>query len=98
MPIYPPRNEPVRKIEILEKRIIELKKCIRLNAFEEKLVNKAEKVREAQLNLIRARLFLLKPYSSELKFEAKEKTTKKLEKEYINWEGKLVELIIEEFQ
>ena len=43
MPIYPPRNEPIRKIEILEKRELELEKCIRTNASPEKTGNKAEK-------------------------------------------------------
>ena len=73
MPIYPPRNEPIRKIEILEKRELELLKCNRINASLQKKLNKAEKVREAQLNLIKARLALIKPYKLEDKTEANEK-------------------------
>lgn len=86
MPIYPPRNEPIRKIEILEKREMELEKCLRTKASDEKTNNKAEKLREAQLNLIKARLALIKPYrlqdntesNLQLKINWKEK----------NWNGK----------
>ena len=59
MPTYPPRNNPIKKIEILDNRILDFLKCIRMNSSEEKLINKAEKVRIAKLNLIKARLKLL---------------------------------------
>lgn len=98
MPIYAPRKEPIRKIEVLEKRIMELKKCTRTNASEEMLMNKAEKVRVAQLNLIKARLALLTSYRFEDKTDSKEKVANKLEKEYQEWEKRSIEFIIKEYQ
>lgn len=98
MPIYPPRNEPIRKIEILEKRELELEKCIRTNASIEKTKNKAEKLREAQLNLIMARLALIKPYKFEDQTPIKEQLKEKLKKEIIEWESKSVETIIEMYK
>lgn len=98
MPIYPPRNEPIRKIEILEKRELELEKCIRLNASAEKTGNKAEKLREAKLNLIKARMALIKPYRLEDKTENKLRLEEKLEKEKIEWEKKSIEEIIESYK
>jgi hypothetical protein len=54
MPSYPPRSETVRKREILEKRERELKHALK-NKFQEiKIQRAAEKVRTAQLNLIKA--------------------------------------------
>lgn len=98
MPIYPPRNEPIRKIEILEKRELELEKCIRTNASPEKTGNKAEKLREAQLNLIKARLALIKPYRLQDQTEDKLKLKEKLEKERIEWEKKSIKEIIESYK
>jgi len=98
MPIYPPRNEPIRKIEILEKRELELEKCIRTNASAEKTRNKAEKLIEAQLNLIKARLALIKPYKLEDRTEAKEQLRIKLQKEIKAWENKSLEKIIAEYK
>ena len=98
MPIYPPRNEPIKKIEVLEKRMMELEKCIRTNASEEKTINKAEKVRTAQLNLVKAKLAILKPYRFEDNTDANKKNIEKLEKEYIEWEKKSVELIVKEYE
>jgi len=54
MPIYPPRNNPTKKIEILDYRILDFLKCVRQNCSEEKLLNEAEKVKTAKLNLIKA--------------------------------------------
>ena len=85
MPIYPPRNEPIRKIEVLEKREMELLKCIRTNASNDKTNNKAEKVREAQLNLIKARIALIKPYKSDDRTEKNEILRTKLENEIQVW-------------
>lgn len=42
MPIYPPRNEPIRKLEILEKRELEFEKCLRTNPSTQKIKSKAE--------------------------------------------------------
>lgn len=98
MPIYPPRNEPIRKIEILEKRELELEKCIRTNASPEKTGNKAEKLREAQLNLIKARLALIMPYKLEDQTDDKMKLKEKLEIERSEWEEKSIKEIIESYK
>lgn len=98
MPIYPPRNEPIRKIEVLEKREMELVKCLRTNSSEEKTNNKAEKVREAQLNLIKAKLALIQPYKVQDKGERTERLRPKLEKQTISWKDKSTESIIDEYK
>ena len=50
MPSFAPRNEPIRKQEILEKREDELYHQLKNDSVEEKIIQAAEKVREAQLN------------------------------------------------
>ena len=98
MPIYPPRNEPIRKIEVLEKREMELLKCIRTNASKVKTNNKAEKVREAQLNLLKARITLIKPYKLDDITVKNEKLRTKLEKEIRVWKDKSISTIIDEYK
>ena len=98
MPLYPPRKEPIRKIQILEKRVMELLKCIRTNASEEKTKSKAEKIREAQLNLLKARLALIKPYKLDDKTEEKEILRIKLLKEIKLWQSKTLEVIIHKYK
>ena len=98
MPIYPPRNEPIRKSEILEKREMELQKCIRTNASTEKTKNKAEKLREAQLNLIKARLALITPYRLQDNTESIQRLREKLKKEKVEWEGRSMEEIINNYK
>jgi len=91
MPSYVPRNEPIKKVEILEKRINDLQKSKRSNHSVEKINNKCEKVRTAKLNLIKARLSLLKSYRHE--DESKLKVIEKLEGEYDGWESLSIEQI-----
>jgi hypothetical protein len=61
---------------------MELEKCFRANASQEKTINKAELVRTAQLNLIKARLALMKPYRFEDKTGYKERNANKFQKEH----------------
>jgi len=98
MPKYPPRHEPIRKIQILEKTIMELVKTIRNNDSIEKTKIKAEKVRSAQLNLIKAKLDLLMPFRSEDVSETITLNILKLNNEYVEWETKPVELIIDGYR
>jgi hypothetical protein len=58
MPIFVPRTSPVRKQEILEKREVELSHALRQGASPERITRLSEKVREAQLNLIKAKKHL----------------------------------------
>lgn len=87
MPIYPPRNNPTRKIEILENRIHDFLKSIRKNCSKEKIANKAEKVKVAKLNLIKARLKLLEDYKAEDSTESKRNLISKLNLENIKWQS-----------
>lgn len=87
MPIYPPRNNPTKKIEILDNRILDFQKCVKQNCSEEKLSNKAEKVKIAKLNLIKARLKLLQTYREEDINESKTKLIGKLNEEKQMWES-----------
>ncbi len=96
MPIYPPRNEPIRKIEILNKRINELRKSIGSNESEEVLRTKTEKVRIAKLNLIKARLSLLRSYRQEDEKELNMRILIKLEEDFSKWESLSFDEIISE--
>jgi len=98
MPIYPPRNEPTRKIEVLEKREMELEKCIRTKASTEKTENKAEKLRTAQLNLIKARLALITSFKEEDNSQNNKQLRNKLEKEFKNWKTKSIQKIISDYE
>lgn len=85
MPTYPPRNNPTRKVEILENRIHDFLKCVRQNSSEEKLSNKAEKVKIAKLNLIKARLKLLCSYKEEDVKASDTELIEKLNQEKCKW-------------
>lgn len=61
MPLYPTRNEPTKKIQILAKRELELEKSIYKKVGTEKVNSNAQKVRLAYLNLLKAQLALIKP-------------------------------------
>jgi hypothetical protein len=98
MPKYPPRNEPIRKIQVLEKAVIQLIKSIRNNDASEKQLAGAEKVRSAQLNLIKTKLALLIPYRAEDVSEIVTLSTLKLNNEYLEWERKSIEEIIDGYR
>ena len=51
MPSYPPRSQPFRKQEILQKREREMQHAIRHDLPEEKLLKAAARIREARLKL-----------------------------------------------
>lgn len=98
MPKYPPRNEPMIKIQVLGKAVIQLIKSIRKKDDSEKKFAKVEKVRSVQLNLIKAKLAILIPFRSEDVSEIVTLNTLKLNNEYLDWETKPVELIIYGYQ
>lgn len=62
MPSHEPRNDATRKREILNYKIFEFLKGIEKENSREILADRAEKVRIAQLNFLKARLALLKKY------------------------------------
>lgn len=87
MPIYPPRNTPIRKKEILHKREIDFLKNLNLGCSLEKAIKLAEKVRVAKLNLIKARLALIQPFSGKDINSSNLKLKEKLEKEAEKWKS-----------
>lgn len=83
-------------MEILEKRIVELQKEIRINSSRIKIDSKIEKVRLAKLNLIKARLSLLRLFTKEDETELNLNLIRKLKEEYSKWESLATTEIINE--
>lgn len=95
MPTYPPRNEPTRKVEIMNRRIHELKRSMNEDHSNERIENVAEKVREANLNVLKARLFLNKSFKKEDISEFAIQLEEKIQKKMIFWEEiKITDIII----
>jgi hypothetical protein len=95
MPIYPPRNEPVKKKEQLLQRKMELKHALSANLPSDKLNKAAEKYRSAELSLLKAKVhefqerqYRGKPQLSDLE---------NLENEIQSWTNKTTEKIIVDF-
>ncbi|WP_190811436.1 hypothetical protein [Flagellimonas sp. S3867] len=86
MPIYPPRNEPTKKVEILDRKIKELKRYIVGDFSKEKILNAVEKVRIAHLNVLKARLTLNSPYKKEDDTKDLQLLREKIQKDMANWE------------
>ena len=94
MPIYPPRNSPIRKKEQLSQRQVELRHALN-NKFPAEKINKAaEKYRIAQLSLLKAKIHEFQ----ERQYQNKPQLTdlESLEKDTIIWTNKPVEEIIRE--
>ena len=96
MPLYPPRNEPIKKKDQLLQKTLELRHAI-INKFPSNKLNKAvEKYRVAQLSLLKAknhefneRTYQNKPQLSDIKT---------IEKNILMWANKSAEEIIREFK
>ena len=96
MPVFPPRNAPVKKKEQLYQRLQELQHAIRNDFAPDKLNKAVEKYRLAQLSLLKAkiheyqeRLFKKKPQLNSLET---------IENEILVWSSKEVAEIIREIQ
>ena len=85
MPIYPPRNNATKKSQILERRIFEFLQLRDIDKKSEKHIKLAEKVKQAQLNYLKARLSLSKTFSSEN--EPDLVLMNKIKKEITEWES-----------
>jgi len=92
MPTYPPRNSATKKKQILERRIFEFLQVRNIDKKSEKHLKVAEKVRQAKLNYLKARISLSKTFSSEL--QPKNHSSNKLQNEMIKWESISYEEII----
>jgi hypothetical protein len=95
MPSYPPRDEPVRKRQILKKREKELRHALSHGSSSDRLETAAEKVRFAKLKLIKAIVGELRyrPQSEELR-----KQWAKAETEEALWKSMPVNEIIEQYE
>ena len=94
MPRFVPRNEPIRKQEILEKREDELRHQLKHDSSQEKLSRAAEKVREAHLNYIKAQKHLSQPYRVEDDTPEKEAHRKNLDEQAVLWKQYTIEEIV----
>ncbi|WP_299211709.1 hypothetical protein [uncultured Dokdonia sp.] len=91
--MYPPRNSATKKREILDRKVFEFLQSRNLDVKHEKQLKKAELVRSAKLNYLKARLLLANTYASE--FETDVELIDKLNKEISLCEGYSYEEIIE---
>lgn len=86
MPIYPPRNTATKKKQILYQRVYEYIISIETNSPIEKLEKKADKVKIAKLNLLKANLATMRNYDSSQENDLTIKLREKYKKEVIKWE------------
>jgi len=93
MPLYPPRSEPIKKIEQLSQRELELRSAIRKKFTPEKLNIVAEKYREAQLLFLKAKLHVAR--EKEIQNKVLGQKIEKLESVIEIWKSKPVEVIIQ---
>ena len=56
MPSHVPRSEPTKRLDILDRREVALKRAVLERLPVEKLQSAVEAVREAQLNLLKAKI------------------------------------------
>lgn len=87
MPSFAPRNLPVRKSEILDYKIFEFLKCLKKEPSNEKLLIKAENVKIAKLNFLKAKLASNKPFSSEDVTKRQKDMNKNIQNQIIEWES-----------
>ena len=87
MPIYPPRNTATKKKQILDYKIFEFISLLEIESTIDKLNKKAEEVRIAKLNLIKARVALTKTYKADDDNESSILMREKLNVDKANWES-----------
>ena len=96
MPIHPPRHQPIKKQEELNKRENEFIADLRKNLSFEKLNKIAEKYRKAQISLLKAKIHVAKEEVylkrlDKMEFES-------LQNDIMFWENKTIDQIIHEFK
>ncbi len=96
MPIYPPRTEPIKKLQELTKRENELLFAMKKNVSAHKLIKFVDRYRQAQLSLLKAKIHQL----TEGQFQKKPGNVSraKLEKQIVEWTEKTSEAIIKELK
>ncbi len=94
MPSYPPRSQPFRKKEILDKRIKELIHAVKHDYTAEKVEAAAEKVRFAYLKLCKGTIEGSRVFKAE---DEDPKVAAKAKREYEEWQVLSTSKIIEKF-
>jgi hypothetical protein len=100
MPTYPPRHDSTKKRELLLKRQQELQHAIRAGASHRQLAGAAEKLRSAQLSLLKAELMWARESRlrnfrvSELS-PAAQKRISHIEEQTRKWAGRTVDEILD---
>jgi hypothetical protein len=94
MPIYPPRNEPIKKKEQLLQRRKELRNALKAKLPSDKLSKAVEKYRSAQLSLLKAKIY----ECQERQYGGKPQLTdlESLEREIHGWTNKTTQEIIQD--
>lgn len=87
MPIYPPRNSATKKKQILNQRVYEYIISLETNSSIEKLKQKAEKVKIAKLNFLKANLATMRNYDSSQESDTIKKLRDKYDKEMTKWKS-----------
>jgi hypothetical protein len=102
MPTYPPRANATKKREQLLKRKQELQHAIRAGAARGQLATAVEKLRSAQLSLLKAELLWARASSlrnfrvTELSPSAQDRISN-IEAQTIRWESRTLDEILHEF-
>lgn len=96
MPVYPPRQESIKKRDQLLQREKEMQLAIKSNVTDEKIAKLAGKYRLAQLSFLKAKLHEL----LEKTYQKKTSTLKqeKIETEILEWTDKTNEQVVNEIK
>src|SRR4051794_27528943 len=89
-----PHSEPLSKLALLESRLTRLRGAVKAGESPAQLRNAAEKVRLAQLSVIKAKLALIREYPQR---DPGERQSSNLRDEESRWRTLTTEAIIEQF-
>ena len=95
MPSYAPRSEPIKKVEELDNRKLELQSAIHKKYTGEKLIRAVEKYRKAYLSFLKAKLHVQK---KEYKNKLQTVKVEKVNAEFEIWTNKTVQEILSEIK
>ena len=94
MPSYPPRSQPFRKKEILDKRIEELIHAVKHDYAAEKVEARAERVRFAYLKLCKGTIEGSKVFRAE---DEDPTVAARAKREYEEWQSLPTSAIVEKY-
>ncbi len=87
MPSFPPRHLPTKKSEILDYKIFEFLQCLEKKCSNDKILVKADNVKIAKLNLLKARLASTRSFSAADETKEQIEIRKKIQQQITNWES-----------